>query len=440
MTERIPDLNGWFEIPRNPLAKAGVFQYSAKAIQAPGWEANPTLMMNVYRPEAELADPETLASLRLLPWVDGHAMLGDPALQEGLTPPEDKGVHGVIGEQIEYDSADRTLYANIKLWSASLADALALGKKQLSMGFRCVYEFCNGNFEGQPYQAIQRRLRGNHTASVMLGRMGPEIAVLDEFVFTLDAKEIVPMTATVKIKRADLIVKRLGLKDRAALTTYLAALDADEDAPAEGEGGGSVTLEQAVSMIKEIGPQIAEIQKGLAALAATPAADADAEPDGDEMEPVMDAAGKPVMDEAGKPKMQKKIGKKPAIGIAATDAAEMIDKAVAKAVAAVTAKTPTIKTLMAEVAARDALAEKVSGFVGTFDHAEMSLDEVGKYAVSKLAIPNVATGAEVSAVNAYLHGRTPPHKVGGFALDAAGAGAAPAAATKVAEFLAPKAA
>lgn len=418
MTERIPDLNGWYTIPRNPLAKAGVFPYSAKAIQAPGWESDPGRMINVYRPEAELSDPETMESLKLLPWVDDHTMLGDPTVLPGVTPPEMKGVHGTIGEQIEYDRDTRTLYGNIKLWSATLADAIDVGKKELSMGFRCVYEFCNGNFEGQPYQAIQRILRGNHMASVKLGRMGPDVAVLDHFIFTVDAKEIQPMTTPLKISRADLMVKKLGLKDRAALTTYLTALDAEEDAPADGDG--DMTISEIGAMLKKIGPQVAALQEGLAALSGEP--DGDEAVDDSEMEPVMDAEGKPVMDAAGKPQMKKKIGKQPAIGIAATDAAE-IRKRLTTAEATIKAFTttaPTIKTLMAEVSARDALANKVSEFVGTFDASEMTLAEVGKYAVEKLAIPGVAVGSEVTAVNAFLHGRVAPRAVAGFALDSAG--------------------
>ena len=119
-------------------------------------------------------------------------------MQDGLVDPVQKGVHGVIGEQIEYDREARTVFGNIKVWSPTLDDAIDAGKKELSLGWRCVYEFSNGNFEGQPYQAIQRRLRGNHNATVDAGRMGPEVAVLDHFVFTFDAKELVPMPVTVK--------------------------------------------------------------------------------------------------------------------------------------------------------------------------------------------------------------------------------------------------
>jgi hypothetical protein len=195
---RVPDINGWYEIPRNPISRVGVFPYSGKSIGAPDAATNPGKIYQVYRPESELADPETVASFRLVPWTDDHAMLGDAA--EGLTPAEQKGAHGVIGERTEYDPESRTLFGNLKLWSSRLSDAIELGKKELSCGFRCVYDFTPGIFEGRPYQAIQRFIRGNHIASVQNGRMGPGVAVLDHLTFTFDARELAPMKLTLRQK------------------------------------------------------------------------------------------------------------------------------------------------------------------------------------------------------------------------------------------------
>jgi len=39
VTARVVDRNGWFEVPRNPLSKAGVFLYKGASIQAPDPEA-----------------------------------------------------------------------------------------------------------------------------------------------------------------------------------------------------------------------------------------------------------------------------------------------------------------------------------------------------------------------------------------------------------------
>lgn len=177
------DINGWPEIKDNPLSKIGVFAYSGETVGG-----DPMKIYQVYRPEEELSSPETIASFKLLPFVDNHpsVLLGDSS--DGLTPAEKKGIEGVIGEDVYYK--DGILCANIKILSESLADLIESGKKELSVGYRCIYEITPGVWNGIQYDAIQRQIRGNHLALVDQGRMGKEVAVLDHFKFTFDSKEI----------------------------------------------------------------------------------------------------------------------------------------------------------------------------------------------------------------------------------------------------------
>jgi len=181
-SERIVDTNGFFEVKRNPLSLVGVFPYSGRMIGA----EEPDKVYNVYRPADELGDEECINSFKLTPWVDDHTMIG-----EGATPAEQKGVQGVIGEDVFFE--DGTLYGNIKVFSESMANLIGSGKKELSLGYRCEYEFANGTFEGVQYDAIQRNIRGNHLALVDEGRMGKTVAVLDSMVFTFDTKELLTM-------------------------------------------------------------------------------------------------------------------------------------------------------------------------------------------------------------------------------------------------------
>lgn len=339
MSARSRDLvNGWYEVPRNPLSKVGVFPYLAKTINAPDAHTNPNRVYQVYRPEEELGDPEAVKSFRLTPWVDDHAMLGNPEYDPSLTAPEKKGIHGVIGEQTQYDPSDRTLYGNIRLWSSSLADAIDAGKKELSCGFRCVYEFVSGVFEGQPFDAIQRTIRGNHVASVQHGRMGPSVAVMDHFSFALDAselREVKPMAK--KVARKVNVAAKLGVAvdalpayfgmdkaDDASKLIFNTAMDAEEDAAGgESGGGGATTLEEVGAMLEDAAPALANIVAAAATIAGVAPAAGDPMAD-DDMEPVVDATtGQPVMDEFGKPKMQKKAAATDAVpaAIATTDAA-----------------------------------------------------------------------------------------------------------------------
>ena len=177
-TARVTDQNGFFEIKGNPISKVGVFPYSGRSIGA----ENPEKIYYVYRPAEELGSEECIESFRLIPFVDEHHMLGD-----GAMPAEQKGVHGVIGEDVYFK--DDTLYANIKVFSESLANLIEGGKRELSCGYRCIYEFASGEANGIKYDAIQKSIRGNHLALVEEGRMGHEVAVLDSMVFTFDTKE-----------------------------------------------------------------------------------------------------------------------------------------------------------------------------------------------------------------------------------------------------------
>lgn len=185
MSKRHEDINGWFEVKDNPISKVGVFDYSGAQIGA----TDPNRIYRVYRPAEELSNPETIKSFKLLPIVDDHTMLGNE--MDGMTPAEQKGVEGVIGEEVYFKHP--YLYANIKVFSETLRQKIEAGKIDLSGGYRCFYEFTPGTFEGEPYDAIQRQPRGNHLALVDEGRMGSDVVVLDHLTFTVDAKDNTPM-------------------------------------------------------------------------------------------------------------------------------------------------------------------------------------------------------------------------------------------------------
>lgn len=172
MDKREYDTNGWFEVKNNPLSKIGVYPYSERSV---GISDRTDKFVNVLRPEQELSNKQCLDSFKLLPWIDDHKMLGSEEL--GMTPAEQKGIQGVIGQDVYYK--DGTLYGNIKIFSEAMSNAIEFGKKELSVGYRCRYEKSSGTFDGQSYDYVMRDIRGNHLALVGDGRMGAEVAVLD---------------------------------------------------------------------------------------------------------------------------------------------------------------------------------------------------------------------------------------------------------------------
>ena len=361
------DLNNWPEIKDNPLSKVGVFPYRGAQIST---ELDPDTIYMVLRPEEELSNQGCIDSFKLVPWVDEHPsrLLGDA--ENGRIPAEQKGIEGVIGEDVYYK--DGILYGNIKCFSESLKELVDSGeKKELSLGYACRYEISSGIYNGIRYDAIQRNIRGNHVAAVPEGRMGPDIAVLDHLVFTFDTKDIV-MADT-------------------------------EEKPGENEGaeGGekkSMTLDEVTSALKEWGPKINAMQDMMEKHFGS-------RNDGGE------EGGAAADEEESKAEAKREEEKR--------DGMDAQIKSLSKQVENLT-KTG-IKTLIGEISRRDALASKLSGFVGAFDSAEMTLSEVAQYGVKKLGITCPA-GHEQTALDCYLRDRKPAHEQAGFSLDAATSG------------------
>lgn len=363
MDAREYDGNGWFEIKANPISKAGIFPYSGRQLGLTGPDAD--RIFNVLRPPEELGDPECVESFKLLPWIDGHVMLGPVAqeMTDRALPAEKKGVQGVIGEEVFFK--DGTLYANIKAFSSTLAALIQAGKRELSAGYRCIYDMTAGVWNGLRYDAIQRNIRGNHLALVTEGRMGPDVAVMDHFTFTFDAKELEM---------------------------------AEENKGGEGGGAGSMTLEQVASLVGELAPQVAKLTEAFAKL--SPGASAtSAEPAGDK--------GAPVAGATTDPATPAPEAKKDGEGGEGTPAGSGMDAATIE------------RSVLGRIAKRDALAAKISQHVGTFDHASMTLDDVVSYGCDKLGI-KADKGVQAAMLEGYLQAKpaaTPAASVSG--MDAA---------------------
>ena len=335
MDRRDYDTNGWFEIQDNPLSTVGVYPYMGRSIST---ECIQDHLYGVYRPESELSSQECIDSFKLIPWIDDHVMLGSE--DAGLTPSEQKGVQGVIGQDVYFDGI--TLKGNIKVFSEAMANLIANGKKELSCGYRCRYEYAPGTYNGEPYQYVQREIRGNHLALVENGRMGPDVAVLDHLTFTIDSKEFQQMT-----------------KD-------------NEEAEKS-----SMTLEEVHKFLEEVMPKLAKIQE-LTGKQSEEEVDSEEEKDDtvyDDEEKEDDEEKMAVKDE--EPEEEKKDGMDEAV------IAKLIQKNIAK---------------------KSKLYEKLSAQVGAFDHSDMDLDQLAKYGCKKLSL-EVEKESRVQFLEAYLLGK-----------------------------------
>ena len=355
MDKREYDTNGWFEVKDNPLSVVGVFPYSGRSVSP---ECDPNKIYMVYRPAEELGTQECIDSFKLIPWIDNHVMLGSE--DAGLTPSEQKGVQGVIGQDVHFDG--ETLRGNIKVFSEAMANLIANGKKELSCGYRCRYEYAPGTYDGVKYDYVQRDIRGNHLALVENGRMGPDVAVLDHFTFTVDNKEFINMAEENKVAEVS-------------------------------EKKQDMSLEEVHKFLEEVMPKLAKIQEltgqqyGSAGMEAVEDEDM-TKPDGDEEKPGETKDEEDPIVQGGQ-KKEEKEGQR----------AEGMDAAT------------IARTVEANMVMKSKLYNQLSAHIGAFDHSDMDLDKMAKYGCKKLGL-EASKEARVVALESFLKGKGAPTRTG----------------------------
>lgn len=430
------DSNGWFEVLDNPLSVIGVYPYRESTVKVGG---DHNKMVNVFRAPEELSDPETVKSFRLMPWTDDHpdALLGDES--QGLVPAEKKGVHGVIGEQTYY--RDGKLYGNIKVFSEQQARKISEGKRELSCGYRCDFAPSEGVYDGTPYQYVQKNLRGNHVASVKVGRMGSGVRVLDAadyFTFALDLKESempckdcgkahtgdCSMDAESEKLIADSFNSLVGELKKKGYSKEYATKVAGKVAAEKGKDGhdsigdsNEVTTMPKANDGEAKSPEApgenpskkgdlkspkGEDSKDSMTEEEEGASDGDDDKkddkeakDGDEDK---DDDKKEAKDKKGKDAKDSMKGMK---GMDAADVEALVKREIAKA-APNTAEL--VRTIRKEENAKAQLYGRISPITGAFDHAEMSHAEMAAYGLKKLGAADAAD--PITALDYYLAGRT----------------------------------
>jgi hypothetical protein len=144
---------------------------SVREIDPDGEHFTADQIVKVYRPEDEVFAQDSVHSFLLKPITDDHPK--DPvnaANWQNLA----KGVNAGALRDGEYLAFD------LVLMDKALIDAVGNGKRELSNGYSSEIEFGDGVApDGQPFQATQRAIRGNHIAVVDKGRAGSECRIGD---------------------------------------------------------------------------------------------------------------------------------------------------------------------------------------------------------------------------------------------------------------------
>ena len=357
-SKRIPDINGWVEIKDNPISKVGIFPYLGSSISD---ELDPNQIYMIYRPAEELSESECVESFRLLPWINDHETLGSS--KDGLTPPEKKGIEGIIGENIYFEHP--YLKANLKVLSENLADLIDSGKRELSIGYQASYDMTPGFFEGEPYDGVQRSIRGNHVALVDQGRSGKDVAVLDHFKFTIDSKEL------------------------KAMTEMTPELKKNEYSHAQDNEVSREEFEELKAMLKKI--------MGMEKSEMSDEKEKDMEDESEEDEEKKKESKDESEEEEEKEEAKKE--KKSADSISRKEF-ELYKKFQSQAL------DSALKSARSEVNKVNELSEKLSKQIGTFDHSDMTLEDVAKYGIKELKKRgvniNCDKGEELSVLKGYL--------------------------------------
>lgn len=167
VTSRVTDARGLRV--KAVFSRVGIQRYTARELGLQG--RPPGDILRVFRPEEEVFAQDSLDSFENVPVTDDH-------------PPENVtslnvrkyGVGIAVGKRER--QGDHTV-GEILIQDAASIGKIDNGKVELSDGYACTIDLEAGEWNGQPYDAIKRNIRGNHIAIVGAGRCGGTCRILD---------------------------------------------------------------------------------------------------------------------------------------------------------------------------------------------------------------------------------------------------------------------
>lgn len=127
-------------------------------------------MWRELRPADELFHADSLASLQLALVTNNHPAPGDLPL---TTANASRYTVGSVGDSTT--RADNELQVMLQVTDPSALMAIDEGRTQISPGYTTELDMTPGEFDGQRYDAIQRKIRYDHIALVDRARGGPSL-------------------------------------------------------------------------------------------------------------------------------------------------------------------------------------------------------------------------------------------------------------------------
>lgn len=150
------------------VARTGIQQYLGSELGRPDLK-----VVDVYRPEEEVFNEDTLKSFAFRPVTDDH-----PAVAVTSDNWKDYA-RGQTDGEIKRDG--EFVRVGIMVADGASIQKVEAGKRELSAGYTCDLVWEDGvTPDGKPYQAKQTKIRANHVAIVQRGRAGKDVRIGDD--------------------------------------------------------------------------------------------------------------------------------------------------------------------------------------------------------------------------------------------------------------------
>lgn len=169
ITQREFTDEGFLRVP-GKVARTGIQQYLACEL---GLDGDPNRIINVYRPEDEVFNADSLASFD---GVDITLQHPDTLVDSNNYSRVSKGVVRGAGTRTD----DNFVQCNLLIKAKDTVDAVLSGTCELSAGYTATYDDTPGTApDGTPYQFKQTNIRINHVAVVDRARAGSSARIFD---------------------------------------------------------------------------------------------------------------------------------------------------------------------------------------------------------------------------------------------------------------------
>lgn len=140
-------------------------------------DRDPQDVVRVFRPEAEVFSPDSMATAARLPVTldhpvkDGKSVMVDASNWQEFT-------RGQTDTDVLRDG--QFIRVPLRVTDAGAVASVLTDRQEFSLGYDANIVFQSGTHDGQAYDAIATNLRYNHLAACRTARGGPQLRIVDE--------------------------------------------------------------------------------------------------------------------------------------------------------------------------------------------------------------------------------------------------------------------